>query len=262
MANGSLQTSFQNISVLMMPVFLLTQGVRAPSIWAFFLTYFISVFAVEMSFIKRGMIYRSLGELKGYVFSSLLRYVVLIIPLVVLIVAIFALTQGSVSSVFVKGFALTFSVSALILFMLTILAFLIFTLVVKTNDISSILKNRYVNRFGSIVYLMSIILAICVFAQSVNSGITTFNLLSNYKQTLSSWQKVKEFVLPSFDSGIGSHADENHVIDRDYMLAQSQRELSFNQSINERDMIFASPSAFDLNQENAYVQLFSQEKYQ
>ncbi|MDR2977092.1 MAG: hypothetical protein LBV19_07300 [Streptococcaceae bacterium] len=215
-----------------------------------------------MSFIKRGMIYRSLGELKGYVFSSLLRYVVLIIPLVVLIVAIFALTQGSVSSVFVKGFALTFSVSALILFMLTILAFLIFTLVVKTNDISSILKNRYVNRFGSIVYLMSIILAICVFAQSVNSGITTFNLLSNYKQTLSSWQKVKEFVLPSFDSGIGSHADENHVIDRDYMLAQSQRELSFNQSINERDMIFASPSAFDLNQENAYVQLFSQEKYQ
>ncbi|GAB2024851.1 hypothetical protein OfM1_09220 [Lactovum odontotermitis] len=254
MADGSLKVDFQTINVSIMPLVLLTQGGRAPSIWALFFIFFISVFAVEMSFIKRGMIYRSLGRFKHYVLVNLFQYLGMILALDFIIVLFFSLTQGSVSGVFFKEFVLTFALSALILLLLTFLANLLFTLVVKTSHISNILKHQYVNRLGSVIYLIGILLSILIFSQSVNMSLKTAGQLSSYKQQLSSWQEVKGYVIPNVETGVGAHADVNGVIDRDYMLAQTQRELAFNQSIDDEDFIYSSPSAFNAEKENSYKQ--------
>ncbi|MDR0298644.1 MAG: hypothetical protein LBI13_00940 [Streptococcaceae bacterium] len=249
-----LKVNYLRLSPFVFPLFLFSQSANAPSVWILLAVFFVSVYAVEMAYVKKGMIYRSLGRLSNYLLRNILVYSTFLFVIGGVIIGIFALSQASVDSVYVIGFAISFGISIFLLMLLSFFANILFAFVLKTHPVVSILKNRYVNRFGGAVYMISILLSMIIFTLSINASIKTAIHLRDYNQSISKWKSIKNYVLPSFDDGEGLNVDANHMLNQEYLVNQIKSELNFNQSFSDGDFIFARASAFDKNMEKYYLE--------
>ncbi len=248
-----LKFTMNQINLTLAPTIIFVSGVRAPSFWTLFFVFFITIYAVEMLLIKSSMVYRSFGRLIAYLLSNLKCYLLTLLTVNTLIYSLFCLSNGGFSHVYSQIFGLMLLVMSAILLLLIGLANVLFIVLVKLTDISGILKNRYINRVGSIVYLMSILVSIIIFTLSVNTVLQSVTELKSYQKELANWQVIKNYVKPNFTDSEQEHTNAELMIDHDWIAGQRKKELTYLQSFNaEQGIVYISPSEFDKEKEIAY----------
>ncbi|MDR0299560.1 MAG: hypothetical protein LBI13_05700 [Streptococcaceae bacterium] len=256
-ADQELSATILNTPLSFFVFYSFIQSNFSSSVWILFFLFFVSVYAVEMSFIQRGMIYRSLGKFRSYVLKNLLLYWFALTISELTIAGAFWLSQGSFDNALVQGFLLALGLSALGLLFLSLLAQLLFSAIVHFNDITGILKHRYVNRVGMSIYLACILASVVIFAITINSSLKIAQGLSTYQKSLSKWKAVQSYVLPSVDTGFSLHAKAG-LIDHDWLQAQTKKEIVFNQSFSDSDFLYSKASRFDRQMELAYQAMLKQ----
>lgn len=248
-----LKFTMNPINLKLAPTITFVSGIRAPSFWTLFFVFFITIYAVEMLLIKSSMVYRSFGRLIAYLLANLKCYLLTLFTLNTLIYSLFCLGNGGFDHVYSQMFGLMLLVMSIILLGLIGLANVLFTVLVKLTDIAGILKNRYINRVGSLIYLISILVSIVIFTLSVNTVLQSVTELKSYQKELANWQVLKNYVKPNFNDSDQEHTNADHMIDQDWLMSRTKRELTYLQNFNdEQGLIYLSPSEFDKENEIAY----------
>lgn len=248
-----LKFTMNSINLKPSPTITFVSGVRAPSFWTLFFVFFITIYAVEMLLIKSSMVYRSFGRLIAYLLANLKCYLLTLFTVNTMIYSLFCLGNGGFNHVYSQMFGLMLLVMSIILLGLIGLANVLFTVLVKLTDISGILKNRYINRVGSLIYLISILVSIVIFTLSVNTVLQSVSELKSYQKELANWQVLKNYVKPNFNDSGQEHTNADHMIDQDWLVGQRKKELTYLQSFNdEQGFVYLSASEFDREKEVAY----------
>lgn len=248
-----LKVQVNPLNLTLVPVITFLSGVRAPSIWTLFFVFLITIYALEMLLIKSVMIYRHVGRLSTYIVDNLKIYLSSLVVVNSAFYLVFCLINGGLFHVYSRILGLMLLIMSVMMALMLCLANSLVALLVKLTDIASILKNRYINQFGALIYLISILVSIIIFTLSAKSIVGSVNALKRYHQDLTQWKVIKNYVKPNFNMDNSDYIDENHMVDHDWFLSQTKDSLRYLQSFNnDQTLVYMSPSDFDAGKEAAY----------
>ena len=225
------------------PVDFLFGNLRSFSVWTLFFVFGVLLFAVKMIYIKKAMIQRSLGLFRKQMWRAVVADIGILIGTTVIVMVLFALIQGSLTSVFVKSFTLVSGINLLILLGISGLVNGLFALNVKLMNAVAVLKNRSSQNFISYIWLMGILLSFVIFGVTVNESVTVVRELTNQVSTLGNWEKAQDFVRITWFDTLYNNAANDHEISQELFLEDGNKKKAFVQLFKQSEFLYSKPSS-------------------
>jgi hypothetical protein len=264
MKNDLLKMGFKykggDIGWWMMPFnFFLGRNVRSAAVWTLLFVFAVLLFAVKMIYVKTAMVKRSLGMFRLFMQKDIMIDIGILIFESIGIIIVFALLQKSMTSVFVKTFSLLVGVILLCLLIISLIVNGLFALNVRFMPAVKVLKNKKSQGIISYIWLLGILASIFIFGLTASEIAHVAKALAEDAKVLQKWEVAKNFATITWFDKTVEHMDENHMIDRQFMLENGRKNKKFIKSFKKEDLIYAKASELGMSNSSKTPKGFIQE---
>lgn len=228
----------------LIPVYFLFTNLRSLAVWTLFFVFSLALLAIKLMYVKKDMIYRSLGLFGKVSSKDFFQDIVTVLLLYLLILLGFIVYQGTWSNVFVKSFNLLMGTNLIILMSLIGCITILYRVHLTSIKPLSILKNKSVTGFILVVWLIGIFLSSVIFGVTLQKSLDTLSQSKTEIEALDKWKSVANFAEVTWFDLSSEYTNGENQIDSDFIKEQNLKYKQFILSFNEADILYSKASVF------------------
>lgn len=207
------------------------------------------------------MIYRSIGQYLSILIKNFCKNIGFLLLLNVISIIIFCMIEQSIFNVLTKSFALLMCCHCILLIVLIFIVYLNLLLIIKCENMMSIIKNRSSNvrKIMSLLFLICLLCLITLLNKSINTSVMISQQLNQQIITLERWQSYKSFSKILWFDEDQYHKDKYGHIDKTYWFEKSKKNAEFIKLFDDNEWIYIEQSSLSTHNLEFVPTLFKEE---